>query len=111
MKTQGYFSVDVADLELPQPPADFLARRTAPEGLGVSAEIEEGVRRYCYAVALDCSSIARSVIHQTVCAELCLEHDDFRPFEDDSITRLPLPEEAVGIFWDALANLKAAKEA
>ncbi len=102
----GGFSYDLEDLNLPQPPAWYLAERTAPAELDIGEETEKAIRRYCYAIAMDDSSHARALLHKAVCELLGMDHWDFLPFEDDRITKIPTPNEALSFFFEALKSYR-----
>lgn len=60
------------------------------------------IRRYCYAVADDMWVVERARLHVELCDTLGLAYNEFRPFEDSSITSLPTREDALKIFYRAL---------
>lgn len=96
------FPVDLDSLDTPQPPVWWLSETTSPEELKIPANTERLVKRYCFAISIDDSSHVRTLLHKGVCESLGLDHCDFIPFEDESITKIPKPNEALDIFWRAL---------
>lgn len=103
-----YFDMDIMELH-PIPPQWWLTQHTAPEELNISNEQELFVRRYCYLIAVDDSTSVRSIFHKAVCQVLDLEQGEFLPFEDESITKIPTPDESLEIFWKALKKYREQK--
>lgn len=62
------------------------------------------IKRYAYSIADEIDSLHRSEIHVELCKKLCLDYNEFRPFESSEIKDVPNREEAEKILWEALSN-------